>query len=212
VERLNELVKAAGIRAQYWVQARADSIVKRPDIIEKWADIGLSSALIGFESIRDEELADLNKQSSVKTNEAAMKILNDNGVDMWGMFVVNPQWTKLDFDALIDYVRNMKISFPTFTILTPLPGTAFFQEKLQELTTLNYELFDFFHSVLPTRLPLEEFYANMARLYASTTMGLNELKHRIKSGQIPLSSLGRLRDLLKDVTNPKAYLENTTTP
>ena len=209
-ERLHELVKSAGIQAQYWIQARADSIVKRPDIIKRWAEIGLSSALVGFESIRDEELADLNKQSSVKTNELAMKILNDNGVDMWGMFMVNPQWTKLDFDALIDYVRSMKISFPTFTILTPLPGTAFFQEKLHELTTSNYELFDFFHAVLPIKLPLEEFYANMARLYASTTMGLGELKRRIRAGQIPLSSLNRLRELLKDVTNPKAYLESTT--
>jgi len=208
MEKLHELVKSAGIQAQYWIQARADSIVKRPDIVKKWAEIGLSSALIGFESIRDEELADVNKKSSVKTNEEAMEILHDNGVDMWGSFLINPQWTKFDFDALIDYVRNMKICFPLFTILTPLPGTAFFKEKLNELTTSNYELFDFFHSVLPTRLPLEEFYANMARLYASTTLGLPDLKQRIRSGQIPLSSLGRLREVLKDVTNPKAYLES----
>ncbi len=142
-------------------------------------------------------------------NEKAMEIMLENGVDMWGGFIIDPQWTKPDFDALIEYVRSKKISFPQFTILTPLPGTAFFREKFKELTTLNYEVYDFFHSVLPTKLPLEEFYSNMARLYASTTLGIGELRKRVRSGEIPVSVLGRLRELLKEVTNPEAYLRST---
>lgn len=208
VERLYELVKNNGIQAQYWIQARSDSIVKHPDIIKKWTEIGLDSVLIGFEKLRDEELVSLNKKSSVKDNEKAAQILQDNDIDIWGMFIVDPQWRKPDFDALLDYVRSLKISFPTFTILTPLPGTAFFQEKFKELTTLNYEVFDLLHSVLPTKLPIEEFYANMARLYKSTTMDLYELEQRVKSGRIPISSLRRVRELLRDVTNPQAYLRS----
>lgn len=209
VERLYELVKNDGIQAQYWIQARSDSIVKRPDIIKKWTEIGLGSVLVGFEKLGDEELASLNKESSVKDNDKAAQILRDNDIDIWGMFIVDPQWTKPDFDALIDYVHSLKISFPTFTILTPLPGTAFFQEKLKELTTLNYEVFDLLHSVLPTKLPIEEFYVNMARLYKSTTMDLYELEQRIKSGHIPVSCLRRVRDILREVTNPQAYLRST---
>lgn len=122
------------------------------------------------------------------------------------LFNVDPRWTKPDFDALIDYVRRLKISFPQFTILTPLPGTEFFREKINELTTRNYELFDFLHSVLPTRLPTREFYENMARLYASTTMSLSELKERVRSGRIQVSALKRVKNLLADLTNPQAYL------
>ena len=211
-ERLHELVKEAGLKALYWIQARSDSIVKRPDLVKRWAEIGLSSALIGFEKFREEELASVNKQNTVRANEKAMEIMRDNGVDIWGAFIVDPQWTRPDFDALIDYVRRMKIVFPQFTVLTPLPGTAFFQEKFRELITRNYEVFDFLHTVLPTRLPLEEFYANMARLYANTTLGWGELKRRIKAGRIPMSSLERMRDLLKDVTDPKAYLRDMPLP
>jgi len=210
-EAIGNLIKDAGIKTKYWMQARADSIVRRPDIIAKWAKIGLTTILIGFEKFREEELASVNKSSSVKVNEQAMEIMHDNGVEMWGAFIVDPQWTKPDFDALIDYVRSMKITFPQFTVLTPLPGTDFFKEKLNELATRNYEVFDFLHSVLPTKLPVEEFYANMARLYSSTTLSMTELRRRIRSGLIPISALQRVKGLLVDVTTPEAYLRSLTT-
>lgn len=205
-ERIYELIKATRIKTRFWMQARSDSIVRRPDLIEKWAKIGLSTVLVGFEKFREEELTDLNKRSTVHTNEEAARIMNQNGVDIWGAFIVDPQWTKPDFDALIDYVRRLKISFPQFTVLTPLPGTEFFREKINELTTRNYELFDFLHSVLPTRLPTREFYENMAQLYASTTMSLSELKGRVRAGRIQVSALKRVKNLLVDLTNPQAYL------
>lgn len=207
-ERIYQLIKDSGIQARYWMQARADSIVRRPQIIEKWAEIGLETVLVGFEKAREEELASISKGTSVRINEEATKILQGNGVDIWGSFIVDPQWTKLDFDVLIDYVHSLKICFPIYTVLTPLPGTAFFQEKFKELRTLNYEVFDFLHTVLPTKLPLQEFYSNMARLYSDTTMGLRELKQRVKSGRISISSLGRIREVLRDVTNSQAYLKS----
>ena len=205
-ERIYELIQDAGIRTRFWMQARSDSIVRRPDLIEKWAKIGLSTVLVGFEKLREEELADLNKRSSIRINEEAARIMNQNGVDIWGAFIIDPQWTKPDFDALIDYVRRLKISLPQFTVLTPLPGTDFFKEKLSELTTRNYELFDFLHSVLPTKLPLEEFYTQMARLYANTTMSLSELKERVRAERIQIPTLRQVKNMLADLTNPQAYL------
>ena len=205
-ERIADMIRSEGLKFKYWIQARSDSIVRRPDLVEKWASIGLSTVLVGFEKYREDELDDLNKRSSVHTNEEAARILRANGVDIWGAFIVDPQWGRPDFDALIEYVRRLKISFPQFTVLTPLPGTDFFREKFQELTTRNYELFDFLHSVLPTRLPIQEFYENMARLYASTTMSLSDLKERIRTGRIQVASLRRVKDLLAEVTNPESYM------
>lgn len=205
-EKIHSLIKKSGLRMRYWMQARSDSIVRRPDVIERWADIGLSTVLVGFEKFREEELADLRKRSSVETNEQAAHILRANGVDIWGAFIVDPTWVKSDFDALIEYVRRLKISFPQYSVLTPLPGTQFFREKLDDLTTRNYELFDFLHSVLPTRLPAGQFYGEMARLYSSTTMSLSDLKERIRAGRIQVSGLRRIKNLLAEVTNPEAYL------
>lgn len=206
-DRIHQLITEAGIKLKYWMQARSDSIVKRPDVVERWAEIGLSTVLVGFEKFREDELADLEKRASVETNEEAARILRANGVDIWGAFIVDPTWRKSDFDALIDYVRHLKVSFCQFSVLTPLPGTEFFREKLSELTTGNYELFDFLHSVLPTRLPARQFYGEMARLYSSTTMSFSELKHRLRSGRIQASGLRRIKNLLSEVSNPEAYLQ-----
>jgi radical SAM superfamily enzyme YgiQ (UPF0313 family) len=205
-ERICDLVRDAGVKLKYWMQARSDSIVRRPDLIERWARLGLSTVLVGFEKFREEELTDLDKRSSVATNEEAARILTANGVDIWGAFIVDPTWGRSDFDDLIAYVRRLKISFPQFSVLTPLPGTEFFREKLGELTTRNYELFDFLHSVLPTKLPTGQFYGEMARLYASTTMSFSDLKQRIRSGHIQVSGLRRIKNLLSEVSNPESYL------
>ncbi len=208
-EKLYDLIKAEGIeKKQYWCQARSDTVVRHPELLEKWAEIGLSSVLIGFEKINETDLQAVNKKSSVKTNEQAVEILNRLGIDIWGMFIVDQSWTRDDFDSLIDYVRRRKIAYPTYTILTPIPGTQLYKERASELTTSNYEVFDFLHTVLPTRLPETEFYQNMARLYASTSLGLKELKQRIREGKIPVSALGRVRGILRDVTNPEAYLRD----
>lgn len=207
-EKVYRLIKEAGLSLMYWMQARSDSIVRRPDLIERWAHVGLSTVLVGFEKFREEELTNLRKRSSIQSNEEAARILRANGVDIWGAFIVDPTWERSDFDALIKYVRRLKISFPQFSVLTPLPGTEFFREKLGELTTRNYELFDFLHSVLPTKLPTGQFYAEMARLYSSTMMSFSDLKKRIRSGRVQVSGLRRIKNLLSEVSDPEAYLRS----
>jgi len=211
-ERIYQLIKEAGIKKKYWMQARTDSIARNPKVIEHWAEIGLSTILVGFEKFREEELAALNKKSSIALNERAVATMHRYGVDIWGAFIVDPAWGNEDFSALIEYVRSLKISFPQFTVLTPLPGTDFFQERYNEMLTHKYDHFDFFHSVLPTKLPLREFYENMARLYANTSMSLSELKTRIRRGDIPSNSLKRVRGMLSQLTNPDAYLRGADTP
>ncbi|MEJ2256374.1 MAG: hypothetical protein P8X98_05110 [Woeseiaceae bacterium] len=52
-------------------------------------------------------------------------------------------------------------------MLTPLPGTDFYADVESQLITRNYDYFDFLHTVLPTKLPMKEFYAEYANLYWS---------------------------------------------
>ncbi|MHB1132277.1 MAG: B12-binding domain-containing radical SAM protein [Chloroflexota bacterium] len=203
---IHERLKAVGVKKRYWMQARSDSILKRPDIVEKWASIGLTTVLVGLEAFRDSDLAKVNKHNSIRANEEAVRVLHANNVDIWGAFLIDPQWLRADFDALIQYVRGLKITFPQFTVLTPLPGTDLFRERVQDLVTRNFARFDFMHTVLPTRMPLEEFYENMARLYASTTLGLADIRQKVRLGNIPIQQLQSLRGVMRELTNPLSYL------
>ncbi len=210
-ERIADLLKQRGIKKRYWSQLRSDNIVKRPDLIQKWAEVGMHTCLVGFEKFRQAELDNVEKWNTVANNEKAMEILDQHNIDMWGAFIVDPSYDDTDFEELIQYVKSKRMAFPQFTILTPLPGTGLFKDKLHEITHFNPELFDFLHSVLPTKLPVERFYANMARLYQETQMGFSEVRRRIRDGRIPKSSLERMRGLLKSVTDPQSYLRGLQT-
>jgi hypothetical protein len=52
------------------------------------------------------------------------------------------------------------------TVATPYPGTEIWHTESRRLTSLDYRLFDVQHAVLPTRLPLQEFYAQLVKTQA----------------------------------------------
>lgn len=205
-QRIGQLIAGAGLSKRFWVQARSDSIVRRPGVIEQWAKLGLSIVSLGFEAFREEELKNFNKRNTIATNEEAVRILQSNDIQVWGCFIVDPAWERRDFDGLLEYLGRLRLSFHQFTVLTPIPGTGFFTEKVQELLTTNYERFDFLHSVLPTKLPVAEFYENMARLYAFSKLNLADLRRGWHEGDITPATLRRLAAMLQRLANPQAYL------
>jgi radical SAM superfamily enzyme YgiQ (UPF0313 family) len=203
---LAELIQQEGIHLRYSFQTRSDSVVRRPDVVEKWVRAGLFTAFIGFEAFRQSELDAMHKSNTVRANNEAAHILNENGVHVWGAFIVDPAWDVDDFTQLIDYVKTLHIGFPQFTVMTPLPGTEIFPQQRAALTQTQHHLFDLAHPVLPTRLPLEKFYEQMARLYRETTLSLGDVRRMIRSGQFPVNALKRAKDVLQYMTNPDSYM------
>jgi len=67
------------------------------------------------------------------------------------------------------YCRRLGLNFPTFSVLTPLPGTDLYEEVKDKLITDNYDHYDFFHTLLPPRLPIKEFYNEFYWLYRKAT-------------------------------------------
>ncbi len=52
------------------------------------------------------------------------------------------------------------------TVQTPYLGTETWLTESRRLTTLDYRLFDVQHAVLPTRLPLHQFYTELVQTQA----------------------------------------------
>jgi len=164
MEELRIQIKKSGINKQYWAQIRADSVVRYRSLLAGWKSIGLENVFIGFESITQKGLDELGKRLEVKYITEAIKTLDELGISIIGSFIVNPDFDKEDFSSLRRFVRRMRMPVPLFTVLTPLPGTVLYEEKLNEITSHNFELYDLMHSVLPTRLELINFYKEYGRL------------------------------------------------
>jgi radical SAM superfamily enzyme YgiQ (UPF0313 family) len=173
MSHLRHLISTALPDKLFKFYVRAESVVRRPDLFEAWSGAGLRWALIGIESLQDDDLASYNKSSSAATNVAAIKILKDLGIGIVGYFIVNPGFTSDDFKMLAEQVHTIGIQMPVFTTLTPFPGTILFENLREEITSTNWDHFDGFHSVLPTTLPVDEFYGNLAQLYRTAYQPLS---------------------------------------
>jgi radical SAM superfamily enzyme YgiQ (UPF0313 family) len=159
------LIRERGIQRRFSFQARSDDIVHHPEVVGQWREVGLDHVFIGFERPDQSGLEAINKHNSINNNEEALAILRSSGIEPNASFISNPSDGQEDFDALRAYMRRLKLRFPFFSVLTPLPGTALFAQMKDCLTTANYELFDLAHAVTPTRLPPAEFYQEFARLW-----------------------------------------------
>ncbi|NJC88729.1 MAG: radical SAM protein [Desulfuromonas sp.] len=180
--QLADLIAAAGIRKRYFLYARVDTIVRHPDLFAKWARIGLSQVFVGMEDFSDERLAAMKKGVTTDQQVEAASILRNLGVMMYASFMVDPAYTREDFLALNAYIRKLKLTYATFTVMTPLPGTELHASRRQELLSGKPELYDMLHALLPTRLPLPEFYQEMAKLYSGAVPVYRSLPTLLRYG------------------------------
>jgi len=120
---------------------------------------------VGIEFLRDEDLTYIQKKSTSKDNEQAIRILHDLGIDVYASFILRPEFNTADFAALRKYCQQLGLLFASYAVLTPLPGTDLYKEVRDQLIIHNYDYFDFIHTLLPTTLPLKEFYAEYHDLY-----------------------------------------------
>jgi hopanoid C-3 methylase len=197
-------IKAEGLRHQFSMECRTDSIVRHPELIEQWVEVGLFSVFLGLEG-DDRILATVDKKNLARTNEEALRILKANGVVVWAALIVDPDWSADDFNALRDFIARMEISLMQITVLTPLPGTQLYRRRRHELLTHDYRAFDTLHAVLPTRLPREEFYRRYAALYWNTAAA--PYYDMVESGQFTIEDLRAGWEWRKAMSRWENYIE-----
>ena len=162
---LADEIKRRGIKKRYEVYGRVDTIVRRPDLVEKWRDVGMELLLVGLESCNDQALKEMKKRTTTEMNRKAIEICHTNDVELAAYLIVDPAFDREDFRRLSEYVELNNLTHPVFTILSPFPGTDLYDMVKETLITEGFELIDFFHTVLPTKLPLDEFYEEFLGLY-----------------------------------------------
>jgi radical SAM superfamily enzyme YgiQ (UPF0313 family) len=100
--------------------------------------------------------------------------VQDN-LEIYPTFLVKPEFDKNDFQELKNYCLRLGFNFIGFPVLTPLPGTDFYNEVKHKLIAHNYDYFDFFHALLSTKLPLKEFYKELSSLYNNSRSFTNQI-------------------------------------
>lgn len=165
IEHLFDRIEQEGIQKNYIMDIRTDTAVNNPKLIEKLAKNGLKVVICGFESFREEELKKYNKSSEAKLIHQAIDIFHQNDIMLRGNYVIPNDYDESDFKALSEYTSSHKVTYAGYTILTPMPGTPFYDEVKDQIIDFDLSKYNFFNSVLRTKLPLEKFYENVGKLW-----------------------------------------------
>jgi radical SAM superfamily enzyme YgiQ (UPF0313 family) len=211
---LANLIQESGIRKRFFLYGRSDTISHHPDLLEQWKKAGLERIFVGLEFMRDRDLKLVRKGSTVENNEKAVTILKDLGIDIWPMFMVRPEFDRREFTDLRKYCLDLDLDFIGFSVLTPLPGTDLYEEVRGRLINANYDYFDFFHTLLPTKLPLKDFYRELASLFKRSRSLRNQIrlmrKYRLRELPSLFRAYGELMKRLKTLEQDYPVLNFTS--
>jgi radical SAM superfamily enzyme YgiQ (UPF0313 family) len=163
-------IKAAGIRKRFFTYCRIDTLLRNRDAVEAWRDIGLERLFIGIDAISRKDLDEYNKKCDVAEIEVGLQLAAQMGIDVFAQFVVNTDYSKRHFQQLVRFIDHHRIQYPSFTVLTPLPGTDLLKTfdqvvERQPNGRPNWDLFDCQNAVTGTRLPPQEFRREYRNLY-----------------------------------------------
>lgn len=188
VKRIAELLKERGIKKKYISWTRSDTITKNPEVFKLWKQVGLDTLYVGLESMDEKRLDEYKKKAGVGSNRRAIELLREIGINLHAAFIVHPSFDVEDFRELESEVKKLAPAEVTFTVLSPSPGTKFWDEHKNDFICDPYRFYDCMHSILPIKLPLKRFYAHFGRL---TEIALRANPLRVNKIKVPFRDFVR---------------------
>ena len=154
VEKICDLILEHGQDGhRYGFEARADSIVKHPEIVRKMKKANFQLVVLGIESAHQNTLNQMKKGETVEQVPKAIRILDENGIMTWGTVIIgNFNETKSDVMATIRHACNLPIDIAQFTVLTPFPGTPLHEsvKDTRLLSKAKWSAYDTINPVMHT--------------------------------------------------------------
>jgi radical SAM superfamily enzyme YgiQ (UPF0313 family) len=193
--RLAALLRERGIRKKYLAYARADFIAENEPVVAEWAALGLTAVFIGLEAVTNPELDSMAKHTTVDENRRAIAILRKHGIDTYGSLITQPDYEPEDWERLWTFIDENGLYYLNISPLTPLPGTDLWRAKSGELTVSPHAhaLFDLTHVLLPTRMPLRDYYRSLMRVYVRTALDIGRAERLTLRTRPPVWSPRYLR-------------------
>lgn len=182
--RTGELLRAmasSGLTPGWFAQVRAETVFKpgssrEPDheFLDLMRKAGCEMVMVGFESVSDESLKQMNKKIAVRDIVDSVGLFHDHDILVHGMFVAGADTDPAaQAGQITDFARRHDIDTIQIMIETPLPGTRLYDRvsDADRILTADWSLFDGHHAVMrpaladPYQLQTSVFDA-MARFYS----------------------------------------------
>jgi len=155
-EFMENLISAGICFPELSAETRVNIIKKNPELLRLMKKLGFYNLHVGVESISDDNLKEYNKAQTIEDVQEAMKVANEVGIKINGMFILGmDNDDDCTVDRTVKFIRDMKMDTATFSILYPIPGTPLFDSFNKEgrIMTMDWSLYDGTHVVFkPKRI------------------------------------------------------------
>ena len=167
-----------GIRKEWiLVQSRVDLVARHASLLEAWRPLARDfDIFFGLEAATDQGLSGLAKDATIVHTAAGIEVARGLRYGVTGNFVIDPAWGEEDFERLWAFVERHALFQAGFTILTPLPGTAYFEEMRPRLRTRRWSHFDMHHLLWEPALGPERFFALYCETWRRSVLNLRGRK------------------------------------
>lgn len=191
----HKLVDELTKRDLIWHAAVSVNIVHHKDLIDKMALSGCRSLFIGFETINQDSLKEVNKkQNRIELYEELIGYLHNKAIMVNASLVFGfDSDTKEVFKQTLDWLIRNRVETVTSHILTPYPGTKLYKRLLQENRITDFELSHYNTSNVvfkPRNMTSEELHEGYLWIYKEFYRHKNIFK------RIPIRKINYLPFLL----------------
>jgi anaerobic magnesium-protoporphyrin IX monomethyl ester cyclase len=198
-----------GKDVMWFVQTRADEIVKNRDVVPRLRDVGNYWMLVGIEHNSNEILKNLRKNMNISESFEAIRILNKNDIFSQATFIIGSRKeTAKSLEKLREFSIALNPGLAIYMVLTPFPGTILHRiaRRNKWIEDENYANYDMVHAIMGTEtLTRDEvqnelyqcyrdFYGSSARKF-SGIFSRNPLKRRVYRHFALRSVLRKLKEV-----------------
>lgn len=128
-----------------WMTQCSIDIAKDEELLDIIAKSGCYVLSFGLESITRESLVSMNKAWAHPENYAEqIQIIRKHGIDISTEMVVGADGDTLEsIRETAKFIADNHIAVPRFYILTPIPGTKFFDEMTEQNRIYNADIYSY---------------------------------------------------------------------
>lgn len=156
------------------VQSRVDLVASHPELLEAWRPVADKiDVFFGLEAATNRGLEALDKDTTIDRTGEAIALCRELRYGITGNFVIDPAWDEDDFRELWDFVDEHRLNRAGFTILTPLPGTPFYENVKDEIRAESWASFDMHHLLWEPKLGAERFFELYCETWKRSVLNLS---------------------------------------
>ncbi len=181
-----ELFRAMVPLGKIWGGQTAITFARDDELLDLYAKSGGWYAFIGFESISEKNLAQVNKKWNQSDGYGhAVRKIHDAGINVLGSFMFGfDEDDPSVFQRTFDFIMEHKIDAAMFHVLTPLPGTRLYDTMEAEGRIIDRDWAKYHACEVvfqPRKMTPEELQNGFYRLWHEAYSIPNVLKRSFRS-------------------------------